>query len=221
MDTFLIGCQIIEKELKQVMSEAGHNYPGVFFRPGLDTNPEDLKKAILAEMAKLPAPSRVLLGYGFSNGALTDLPAGPHQLVAPQAEDVLCLILGSQKRRDEIMKETPSYIITEGWLKGDNLFGEYKKAVEKYGPEKAARLQKMMLGGYTRFLLVDTGVYNLADYRDRFKELAAPLGMAVEDIPGDLSWLKRLVAGPPWDNTFVVAEPGQTLTVDPAAGSRG
>jgi len=220
MDTLVIACQTIEDEMKRALELAGRDYPAVFLRPGLDDEPQKLREAIEAEMNKLPDPSLVLLGYGFSNGALVDFPAGRHTLVAPQAEDALCLILGSQVRRDQIMRATPTYLITKGWLRGDNIFKAFQKSVEKFGPEKAARLHKSMLGHYKRFLLVDTGVYDLNEYRGPLEELGQALGLSVEEEKGDVGWLVRLVSGPPWDQGFVKAEPGQTLTIDPQAGSQ-
>lgn len=220
MDTKIIACQTIEDEIKKALEVAGRDYPAVFLGPKLDNEPQKLREAIEAEMNQLAAPSLVLLGYGFSNGTLVDFPAGRHTLVAPQAEDVLCLILGSQRRRDQIIEAMPSYMITKGWLRGDNIFKAFQKSVEKFGPEKAARLHKSMLSHYKRFLLVDTGVYDLNEYRGRLEELGQALGLAVEEEKGDLSWLVRLVSGPPWDQSFVKAEPGRMLTIDPQIGSR-
>ncbi len=219
MDTVVIACATIKDEMKKALEIAGRDYPAVFLKPGLDDDPRKLQEALQAELDRLPAPSLALLGYGFANGALAAFPAGRHTLVAPQAEDTLCLILGSQARRDAILKEQPSYFITEGWLRGDNIFAVFQKSVDKYGPEKAARLHKSMMHHYRRFLLVDTGVYDLDAYRGRLEELGRVLGLAVEEAPGDLNWLVRLVSGPPWGPAFVKAEPGETLALDPKAGS--
>ncbi|MGL4208550.1 MAG: DUF1638 domain-containing protein, partial [Candidatus Adiutrix sp.] len=189
MNTHIIACAMIKDEIKKVLELSGQNCSHVFLKPNLDDKPEELRSALKEEMAKLGEPSRVLLGYGFSNGTLINFPAGMHTVVAPQAEDVLCLILGSQKRRDEILKASPSYLITEGWLRGDNIFSVFKHSVEKYGAEKAARLHKAMMQHYQRFLLVDTGVYDLDKYRGPLAELGQILGLTVSEDKGDLSWL--------------------------------
>ena len=219
METRIIACATIKDEINKALEIAGRDYPAVFLKPGLDDEPARLREAITEEMDKSAEPALILLGYGFSNGALVDFPAGKHTLVAPQAEDVLCLVLGSQARRDAILSEAPTYFITEGWLRGDNIFSVFARSVEKYGPEKAARLHKSMMSHYKRFLLVDTGVYDLDKYRDRLAEMGQVLGLALEEAQGDLSWLVRLVSGPPWGADFVRAEPGQSLTLDPKAGS--
>lgn len=220
METRIIACETIKDEIIKALEMAGRDFPTTFLRAGLDNKPENLRQALEAELEPLAEPSLILLGYGFSNGALVEFPAGKHTLVAPEAEDVICLILGSQTRRDAVLAEKLSYIITDGWLKGDSLFVDFDKTVEKRGQEKAVKLYKSMLGFYQRFLLVDTGVYDLVPYRKKLEELGGLLGLPVEDAPGDLSWLVRLVSGPPWDDTFVKAEPGQTLTIDPEAGSK-
>lgn len=216
METVIIACGMVKDEMNQVLKEAGKDYPATYLKPGLDDDPMALREAIEAELNKLPEPSLVLLGYGFSNGALVEFPAGRHTLVAPQGEDAICLVLGSQARRDAILKESPTYFITNGWMRGDGLFKNYEKAVAKYGPEKAAKIQKSIMGHYKRFLLIDTGVYDLDVWRPQLEMMAGILGMTVEEANGDLSWLKRLVQGPPWGDDFVKAEPGGMLTVKAA-----
>lgn len=218
MKTVVIGCGMIKDEMDKVLKETGKGYEAVYLKPGLDDNPQELREAITSEMDKLAEPSIVLLGYGFSNGALVDFPAGKHTLVAPQAEDSICIVLGSQARRDALLEECPTYFITNGWMRGDGLFKNYEKAVEKYGPAKAAKLQKAMMGHYKRFLLIDTGVYDLEKWRPKLNEMAEILGMTVEVAPGDLSLLTRLVEGPPWGEGLVKAEPGQMLTVAAKVG---
>lgn len=219
MNTVVIACGTIKDEMEKVLEIAGKDYPLITLKPGLDDKPQELREAIEDELAKLPGPSLVLLGYGFSNGALVDFPAGVHTLVAPQAEDVICLVLGSQKRRDAFLAERPAYFITEGWMRGDALFINYEKAAAKYGPEKAAKLQKTMMSHYKRFLLLDTGVYDTGPWRAKLNEMGAVLGITVEEEKGDLSWLLGLVEGPPWGDDFVKAEAGEMLTLDPKAGS--
>ncbi len=219
MKTLVIACKMIENEILKVMAEANLDYPTVFLKAGLDDKPEELKALIQEQMDSMPEAGRVILGYGFANGTLSDFPAGRHQVVAPQAEDALCLILGSQLRRDEILAEAPSYFISEGWLRGDNIFAAFQKSVDRFGLEKAVKLHKVIMDPYKRFLLIDTGTYDLAPYREKLTDLGGKLGLAVEETKGDLSLLKRLVSGPPWDKDFVVAEPGGTISIDPSAGS--
>ena len=219
METLVIACGMIKDEMNQALKTAGKDFPAVFLKPGLDDNPQALREAITEEMDKLAEPSLILLGYGFSNGALVDFPAGRHTLVAPQAEDSICIVMGSQARRDAILAESSTYFITDGWMRGDALFKNFDRAVEKYGQEKAAKLQKSMMGHYKRFLLIDTGVYDLGKWRPRLEEMAKLLGITVEEAPGDLSLLTRLVSGPPWDENFVRAEPGQMLTVAAKVGA--
>lgn len=216
MKTLVIACGMVKDEMNQALKTAGKDYPAVYLKPGLDDDPQELRRSIVQEMDKLDEPSLVLLGYGFSNGALTDFPAGRHTLAAPEVEDAICLVLGSQARRDAFLQECPTYFITDGWMRGDALFKNYEKAVEKYGPVKAGKLQKAMMSHYRRFLLIDTGVYDLNKWRPRLEEMAEILGMTVEEVPGDSSLLEGLVSGPPWDERYAQAGPGERLTV--AAG---
>jgi hypothetical protein len=83
-----------------------------------------------------------------------------------------------------------------------------KPWVEHYGEQKALRLIKKMLNNYTRFLIIDTGSYDIENVLNTVKEFSAKLNMDYEVIPGSLRLLQKMLTGP-WDNEFIVLDPGQ------------
>jgi hypothetical protein len=53
-----------------------------------------------------------------------------------------------------------------------------------------------MMKNYRRFGLVRTGCYDLGEATEKVRPLAEALGLAVEPISGEKSWLEALLEGP-------------------------
>ncbi len=88
----------------------------------------------------------------------------------------------------------------------------YERSVEKYGPERAARLNKMMLKHYKRFGLVDTGTYDMQKAASRVSQLAELTGLETETLPADSAWIDQLLMGPYDDPAkFIVLPPHSQL----------
>ncbi len=79
--------------------------------------------------------------------------------------------------------------------------------------ERADRLIKVMLKGYTRLALINTGHYELERYRDYARGVAARFGLRYEEIQGAISLVKKMLYGP-WDDEFVVVPPGGEITFE-------
>ena len=110
--------------------------------------------------------------------------------------------------------EPGTYYLTKGWIEvGDTPFSEYDHTVEKYGKEKADRIFKMMMGNYTRLALINTGQYEIEKYRNYTQETADKFNLRYEEIDGSDVLVKKLLFGP-WDDEFVVIQPGETFTLD-------
>jgi hypothetical protein len=71
----------------------------------------------------------------------------------------------------------------------------------------------MMMGNYTRLALINTGQYEIEKYRQYTKETAAEFSLRYEEIDGSAALVKKLLFGP-WDDEFVVIQPGETFTLD-------
>ena len=87
---------------------------------------------------------------------------------------------------------------------------EYRKLCERYGEEKAYRIEKRYIGNYTRLALINTGNHNLETYRRYAATVADFFNLTLEEIPGSFRLLNKLLAGD-WDDEFVVVEPGGTV----------
>jgi hypothetical protein len=181
---------------------------------GLHINPNRLRSA-LQEVIDTSAKSfrTILLGYGLCSQAVVGLHANDCTLVVPKVDDCIAIFMGSdQAYKTQYRTEPGTYYLTKGWIEvGDSPFSEYDRIVEKYGEKKARRLMSRMLNNYTRLALINTGQYDLERYREYSRRSAARFGLRFEEIPGSNTLIKKLLYGP-WDDEFVVARPGETIT---------
>ncbi len=82
--------------------------------------------------------------------------------------------------------------------------------IPKYGEERAAELERMILANYTRVAVIDTGTYDLESLREYLETAAAFYGLPIEYLSGSLRYLEKLVHGP-HDDEFIVVEPEAEL----------
>ena len=77
---------------------------------------------------------------------------------------------------------------------------------------------KIMLGHYKRFMLIDTGAYPVEEVLPRTQAFAERLTMQHEVAQGSLRLFHKLLTGP-WDEEFLVLEPGNAVTMSDICGS--
>lgn len=181
---------------------------------GLHVNPEVLKGALQETIdASATSADTILLGYGLCSQAVVGLRANGCTLVVPKVDDCIAIFLGSEQAyKAQHRAEPGTYYMTKGWIEaGDSPFGEFSDMVEQYGEEKARYLMGKLLKNYTRLALINTGEYELDRYRDYCQCTAQQFNLRYEEIPGSNTLIKKLLHGP-WDDEFVVAHPGDTIT---------
>jgi len=90
----------------------------------------------------------------------------------------------------------------------------YRSWVERYGEQKALRLTKKMLAHYTRFMIIDTGAYDIEGIMPKIRDSCEKFNMHYDITPGSLRLLYILLTGP-WGPEFIILNPGQeTLASD-------
>ena len=181
---------------------------------GLHVNPKRLKSALQETIdASAKSFDTILLGYGLCSQAVVGIRANNCTLVVPKVDDCIAIFLCSDKAyKKQYRAEPGTYYLTKGWIEvGDSPFSEYERTVEKYGEEKARYLMSRMLNNYTRLALINTGQFELERYRKYCRHAAECFGLRFEEIPGSSTLIQKLLYGP-WDEEFVVARPGETIT---------
>ncbi len=203
---------VMEEALPLLPAGMGHRV----FDFGLHVNPGRLRQTLQAEIDAVRGRyDTILLGYGMCSQGILGLKAEGCRLVAPRVDDCIALFLGSSAAyARECRREPGTYFLTKGWIEvGDTPFSDYERSLARYGEEKAARIFKLMMGNYKRLALIDTGGYALEKYRQYAREAAARFGLRFEEIEGSQALIRKMISGP-WDEDFVVLEPGETFRAD-------
>lgn len=210
MNTVIIACRTLEKELLAAMARTGCTYPVRWLSAG-NHNVPDKRRAEIQQILDECAPfETALLAMSLCGNAVTGLQSRHLQLVVPKCDDCITLLLGSKERRSE---NPATYFLTEGWLAGEqSIWQEYQHAVEKHGQLRAKRIFGAMLNHYEKLAFVDTGC---GDSSDEIRMIAQTLNLEYTRISGTLSYLEDLLTAK-WDDRFLIIPPEvHTLTVLP------
>ncbi|MBN1220327.1 MAG: DUF1638 domain-containing protein [Anaerolineae bacterium] len=209
--TKVVACATVIEEILPLLPD-GMTYEVLDF--GLHLTPEKLRSKLQETIDTAGVEvDTVILGYGLCSMAVVGLTATACTLVVPRVDDCIAIFLGSYAAyKQQASQEPGTYYLTKGWIEvSDTPFEEYKRLVERYGPERADRMIKLMLKNYTRLAFIDTGQYDQKRYRKYARRTAAQFDLRYEEIPGSTALIKKMLYGP-WDDDFVVIQPGETIT---------
>jgi hypothetical protein len=219
--TLVMACATVIEEMLPLLPEG---MPHQIFDFGLHVYPDKLRRTLQEAIDAVAGQyDTLILGYGLCSQALVGIQANGCRLVAPRVDDCISIFLGSRTAYTTQSRAEPgTYYLTKGWIEvGDTPFSEYERSVQRHGKERAERLYKLMLGNYKRLALINTGQYELERYRDYARRTAERFGLRYEEIEGSDILVKKMLFGP-WDDEFVVIEPGETFELQqflrPAAG---
>jgi hypothetical protein len=187
-----------------------------FLKFGLHLVPDRLHEALQKSIDTTPEDvDTILLGYGMCSKGAIGLQARRWQLVVPKADDCIALFLGSRSEyRKQCLAEPGTFYLTKGWIEcGDDPYTEYLKMVERYGPDKAFRLEKAVIANYTRLAFIHTRDDQTERYRAYARNVAGFFDLKYEEIQGSRILLEKLIQGR-WDEDFFVIEPGGSVEYD-------
>ena len=210
--TILIACEVVVEELRLIIPE---DLPVRVIDPILHLQPEklraELQKAIDEEEKRYDT---LLLGFGLCSRAVEGLKSTTARIVVPRVDDCIGMFLGSCQAYLNRMSQAPgTFFLSQGWVRaGLTPFEEYNGMVDRFGPERADRLMKVMLNHYRRLGYIDTG-FNLAgdEQRSYAREQADRFDLVFEEIAGSGAMLDALLNGT-FDDNFLVIEPGGDIT---------
>lgn len=184
---------------------------------GLHFRPTNLQKALQEAIDQSAGDASILiLGYGLcSKGAVGLKAPVATTLVIPKIHDCIAIFLGSHESYlRELNKEKGTYFLTRGIIEtGDTPLHEHRRAVERFGKKAADRVMNAMLCHYTRLLFVNARRNGIGKYRDHAKRTASQFGLRFEESKGSRSLMLKMIHGP-WDEEFIIAKPGETITLD-------
>ena len=210
MDTCIISCGTIRKEVEKAHKAAGVPYPIFWLESGLHNYPEQLRAALQEKLAEAKDYSRVLLAMGFCGNAICGLRSGDGDLIIPRVDDCISLLLGSAAHRRELVEGCGTYFLTDGWLHSEkSIWSEYQYAVKRYGERRGGAIMRSMLKNYQRLGVIDSGAYPVESILEETHTVADALGLRHEVMEGTDAFLRALFTGP-WDNSRFLTVPPHT-----------
>ncbi len=165
------------------------------------------------ETVEVPPADQVLLAIGYCGNGIMGLTSRTASLVFPRVDDCISLMLNGGCTREEIERDAHAFYLTRGWLNHDNpMIDSYRRWIDQFGTEKADRFRKLVLAGYERITLLDTGAYDLDATLPDSEQLADELQLDHAVVPGSVSLLERLFLGP-WNSEIVRVPPGEAISI--------
>jgi len=225
----LISCEVLFREMCDACAHSPHQVDPEFLPKGLhDLGGKPMRAKIQESVDRTPDGTydAILLGYGLCGNGLDGLTARHTRLVAPRAHDCIALLMGSRERYLAYFEGNPgTFYRSTGWLeRGKGLqqlthqtigIDESLEAlVARYGEDNGRYLYDEMTSyqsHYSKLTFIETGLEPGSKFADEAAAEAGEKGWTFERLPGDLAWLRRMVAGEWAEAEFVVAAPGQRI----------
>jgi len=223
----LISCEVLFREMCDACARAPHQVDLEFLPKGLhDLGGRPMAAKIQEAVDRTPEGvyDAILLGYGLCGNGIDGLAARHTRLVAPRAHDCIALLMGSRERYQEYFENNPgTFYRSTGWLergKGlqqltHNTMGideSLEELIRKYGEDNGRYLYSELTryrSHYSKLAFIETGLEPNGAFAAEAAAEAGENGWRFERLPGDLAWLRRLVAGEWAEAEFVVAAPGE------------
>ena len=225
----LISCEVLFREMCDACTHSPHQVDLEFLPKGLhDLGSKPMAEKIQGFVDRVPEGvyEAILLGYGLCGNGLDGLTARHTRLVLPRAPDCIALLMGSRERYQTYFEGNPgTYYRSTGWLeRGKGLqqlthntmgFDESLEAlIGKYGEDNGRYLYEEMTryrSQYRKLTFIETGLEAGGKFLAEAAAEAQENGWTFERLPGNLAWLRRMVAGEWAEDEFVVTEPGQCI----------
>jgi hypothetical protein len=202
-----LACETIRDELEHALEDAGGDFRVSWLESGLHNFPDMLRERLQTTLDSFDGCDQVLMAFGRCGNVLDNLRTGAYELILPNTDDCISLLLGSVRRRLEYSREGGTYFLTRGWLRGErNIWTEYLYAREKYGEKNARSIMAIMLKNYRYLSVVDTQSYDLDGILPMTKGIADTLKLTHRVIPGTIRYLRDLLTGP-WDGERFIRYP--------------
>ena len=189
MNAVILACSSMARQAAVAQKKMGTNYPMRCVDRRYHAEPKEMRLQLIQALAEIAGEfDTVLVAMGLLN---TD--GAPH----------------------ENLKEPGHIYIRDTDTGRYSLEGLRGSVCERYGREQGLALFDKWFESYTHADIIDTGTYDsrAEDFLAQARRGAEITRCELRHVPGGNIVLEKLVSGR-WDDLFVVAEAGETLTRD-------
>ena len=232
----LLACKILTREIASILWRCPHTIDLTMMSLRLHERPENLHKALQAEIDLIDANEddhtnelekhgldAILLGYGLCSNATLGLRSKKYPLVIPRIHDCISLMFGSRERYAEYAKTYPgTFYFTQSWCDimpspaPEQMEQKRAELMEKYDDDEETveylmSLEDFYFKDYDRLLYVNWPELPHGEEEENAHQLAEEKGWQYTYLEGKNSLLEDFLFGR-WDEEhFLVVPPGQTI----------
>ncbi len=203
----IVGCEVMEREIMEMLHGVHYPYDLTLLGMKYHGSPARLRDTLQSIIDSSTGYRCILLLYGLCGGVTRRLVARGVPVVFPRVHDCIDLLLGSTRRRREIMSScSGTYFMSNGWIEKDGTPAEKMADWEGFLDKgEVQAIKDLTYGGYRRGVFIRTGVEE-SDVLERARASALEMGWQYTETDGDLSLLKRLLCLD-WDEeNFVILQ---------------
>ncbi len=193
----IIACEAFRGELEFLTKSS--NTEILWVQHSLHNFPKQLnmkiKEKIEEAEKKLKSGETVLLFFGNCGGAVEGIQSKTLNLVYPDVDDCIPILLGSMERFRHLQKERPgTFYLNKAWIdSGQDPGGTSISYAETYGDVKGWKVSKKMYKHYTHFALIDNECYDLQNYRKHVMETCEKFEKNFIEEKADLSFFSAIL----------------------------
>ncbi|OUO93549.1 DUF1638 domain-containing protein [Cloacibacillus sp. An23] len=220
MKAVILACSSLAGAVAAAQKKMCTNWPVRCVDRRFHAEPKEMRLQLVRALGEMSEETdTVLVAMGFCGGSWDSVSVS-RRVVVPRADDCITMLLNTGGAPHENLKEPGHFYIRDSDRGRYSLEGLRESVMEKYGEAEGRALFESWFKNYTHADIIDTGTYDSRD-RDFLAEAergARIAGCELRHVPGSNVVLEKLVSGR-WDDLFVVAEPGETLTCAKFFGS--
>ncbi len=213
MNAVILACSSMARQVAAAQRKMGTDYPVRCVDRRYHAEPKEMRLKLIEALGGLAGEfDTVLVAMGFCGGSWESVRA-PLRVVAPRADDCITILLNTDGAPHENLKEPGHIYIRDTDTGRYSLEGLRESVCERYGREPGLALFDKWFTSYTHADIIDTGTYDsrAEDFLAQARRGAEITRCELRHVPGGSVVLEKLVSGD-WDDLFVVAEAGETLT---------